>query len=94
MLKKENCVRPQRMSVRQLCAKVVPICFVVGAGVETFMLTVDINGTNFYGTALRKAAERRDEEMLQRVEYLENQNQSRGEAEARRKAALAYANGQ
>jgi hypothetical protein len=81
------------MSVRQLVSRVVPICFVVGAGVETFMLTVDINGTNFYGTALRKAAERRDEELLQRVEYLESQGARRGAAEARRKAALAYANG-
>ena len=82
------------MSVRQLVSRVVPICFVVGAGVETFMLKVDIKGTNFYDTALRKAAERRDEEMLQRIEYLENQSRLEGEAEATRRAALAYVNGQ
>ena len=79
------------MSVRQLVSRVVPICFVVG--VETFMLKVDIKGTNFYDTALRKAAERRDEEMLQRIEYLENQSRLEGEAEAKRRAALAYVNG-
>ena len=82
------------MSVRQLISRVVPICFVVGAGVETFMLKVDINGTNFYGTALRKAAERRDEELLQRVEYLENQKKRAAESEEKRRAALAYLDGE
>ncbi len=78
------------MSVPSLLARVVPTCFVVGAAVELFMIKVDINGTNFYGTARRKAAEKRDAELLARVEYLEHKRAAAAEVEARRKAALAY----
>jgi hypothetical protein len=77
------------MSVPQILSRVVPTCFVVGAGVELFMLKVDINGTNFYGTAIRKEAERRDEALLQRVEYLESM-QNHDQTEEKRQAALRY----
>lgn len=35
---------------------VIPVCFVLGAGMELFMIK-----TNFYGIVTKKEAERRDE---------------------------------
>jgi hypothetical protein len=81
------------MSVPQILARVIPTCFVVGAGVELFMINVDINGTSFYGTAIRKEAERRDEALRQRVEFYENKQHLQNQTEEKRKAALNYING-
>mgnify|MGYP001421410409 CR=1 FL=1 len=78
------------MSVAQILARVIPTCFVVGCGVEIFMVNVDINGTTFYGTAIRKEAERRDEALRQRIEFHENKTKNKNEIEERRKAAMQY----
>jgi hypothetical protein len=78
------------MSVPQILARVIPTCFVVGAGVELFMINVDINGTSFYDTAIRKEAERRDDALRQRVEYLEQQKKLHDQTEVKRRAALQY----
>ena len=64
------------MSVPQILARVIPTCFVVGAGVELFMINVDINGVSFYGTAIRKEAERRDHALKQKIEYEEAKKQN------------------
>ena len=47
------------MTLRGPLLKVVPLCFLVGAGMEFFMIKVNIGNTNFYETAKRKEAERR-----------------------------------
>ena len=40
----------------------VPACFVIGAGMELFMIKVPIGGKTFYDVAKRKRAERIIEE--------------------------------
>jgi hypothetical protein len=47
------------MALRGPLLKVVPLCFLIGAGMEFFMIKVNIGNTNFYETAKRKEAERR-----------------------------------
>ena len=47
----------------QILKKVVPICFCIGAGMEFFMIKVNIGNTSFYETAKRKEAERRLEQV-------------------------------
>eukprot|EP00943_MAST-04B_sp_MAST-4B-sp1_P004215 g4215.t1 len=47
------------MALRGPLLKVVPVCFLIGAGMEFFMIKVNIGNTNFYETAKRKEAERR-----------------------------------
>jgi len=78
------------MSVPNILARVVPICFVVGAGVELFMINVKIGDTSFYNTAIKKEAERRDDALRQRVEFFESQQKQKDITEERRKAALQY----
>ena len=78
-------------TLSQLLRKIVPLCFVMGAGLELFMVKVDIRGTNFYGTAKRKAAERRDEKLRER-ERSKLSNTEDPERLERRRKALALAN--
>ena len=82
VIKRERC-----MSVPNILARVVPICFVVGAGVELFMINVKIGDTSFYNTAIKKEAERRDDALRQRVEFFESQQKQKDITEERRKAA-------
>ena len=52
------------VSTSKILMKVVPVCFCVGAGMEYFMIKVNIGNTNFYETAKRKEAERRLEQKI------------------------------
>ena len=52
------------VSTSKILMKVVPVCFCVGAGMEYFMIKVNIGSTNFYETAKRKEAERRPEQRM------------------------------
>eukprot|EP00512_Aurantiochytrium_limacinum_P001053 CAMPEP_0171490938 /NCGR_PEP_ID=MMETSP0958-20121227/3586_1 /TAXON_ID=87120 /ORGANISM="Aurantiochytrium limacinum, Strain ATCCMYA-1381" /LENGTH=78 /DNA_ID=CAMNT_0012024309 /DNA_START=67 /DNA_END=303 /DNA_ORIENTATION=+ len=63
----------------------MPLCFVVGAGMELFMIKVPIGGQTFYDVARRKSAERLEEELA-------NEARARAEREARRKRLEAKYN--
>ena len=78
------------MSVPKILSRVVPICFIVGAGVELFMINIKIGDTSFYNTAIKKEAERRDDALRQRVEFFESQQKRKDVTEERRRAALQY----
>lgn len=46
------------MKVNRLPWVIAGVSFMVGAGMELFMIKVNINGVNFYEVAKRKEAER------------------------------------
>lgn len=49
------------LSLRQALVRIVPLSFAVGAGIEFFMLRVQIGHETFYDTAIRLEANKRRE---------------------------------
>lgn len=59
------------LSYRQLLGRIVAVSFVVGAGVELFMIYARIGSETFYDTAKRKEIERRPERRRKNEEFRE-----------------------
>ena len=69
----------------------VPSCFVIGAGMELFMIKVPIGGKTFYDVAKRKKAERLLE--LRRQEELVEQGREDRKKRLREKYADSFQDG-
>ncbi|KAK4530162.1 hypothetical protein CCYA_CCYA03G1019 [Cyanidiococcus yangmingshanensis] len=48
-----------RPTLWKMLAIIIPGCFLLGAGMEYFMIKVPVGGETFYSVAKRKEAERR-----------------------------------
>jgi len=48
----------QAWNHHRFASKLVPVAFVLGAAMESFMVLVPVNGENFYDVAKRKRIER------------------------------------
>lgn len=57
------------LSYRQLLGRIVAVSFVVGAGVELFMIYARIGNETFYDTAKRKEMQRRPERRRKNEEF-------------------------
>jgi len=49
----------QTIALKNTLIRVVPVCFVLGMGMEWFMINVRVGQETFYDTAKRKEMERR-----------------------------------
>lgn len=58
-------------AIRAILARVIPAAFVLGAGMELFMVYVRIGDETFYDVAKRLECERREEKLRSRRELEE-----------------------
>ena len=69
--------QPQAFRMMPVLKKLVPACFVIGAGMETFMIYGRVGKETFYDVAKRKEEERRLERLAEEKKFREEREERR-----------------